>query len=223
MGVFLAVLLVAWWLFFGRKGSAETNLVMLTPALGSLWMPFALPLLAGYFLPWRRAALTALLQGLLLILLQGGFIAGEPFTFLAQPLAQPLALLAQPLLWITLGALVLSAPVMALFARRQTRWAGLGGLMAAIVVLVLACVVAPVLIYPALDLVNIANTGIGLALSFILVLVLVSLGVPTTSGFAGATDGATGAAADGFTGGLAGGARANASRTDGERGKEDLS
>jgi hypothetical protein len=68
-GIAAALLLVAWWLFFGRHGGPDATVVMLAPLLGALSLGFALPMIAGYYLPWRRALAAAGTQGLLLIIL----------------------------------------------------------------------------------------------------------------------------------------------------------
>jgi hypothetical protein len=185
-GIVLAVLLAVWWLLLGRKGRAESTLVMIAPLLGFAGLPFALPLLAGYFLPWKRAVPTALVQGLLLLALAGltgtGDIVHTGLLLTAQTGFVPdglLVYLAAPLPWITLAALVLSALVMALVAGRGNRWSGLAGSLLALVILVLACVVAPQAIAPAAEFANSVQNGIGLTLSFILVLIFVVVGVPT--------------------------------------------
>lgn len=184
-GLVLALLLVIWWLTLGRQGRAESGLVMLTPLLGALWMPFALPLLTGYFLPWKRAVFTSLVQGLL-------FITLMPLTGLSGSAHTGMFLMEQPdilasdlvsyfsavLPWITVLSFVVSALFMSLIAGRQTRVAKVAGSLVALVLLLCGCVVAPLLADPAATLMNTADTGIALALSFILILALIALGVP---------------------------------------------
>jgi serine/threonine protein kinase len=188
VGIVLAVLLVVWWLLLGRKGPAESNLVMLTPLLGALGIPFALPLLTGYFLSWKRAVPTALLQGLTLIALvpltgSSDFVhTGYVLTLQTGVLSEEvLAYITAPMPWVMLLAFVFAALVMALVAGRQKRWSGLFGGVDALIVLIFGCIVAPLLIDQASNYVSIANNAIGLTLSFILVLILVILGVPTGS------------------------------------------
>jgi hypothetical protein len=185
-GLVLALVLVIWWLLLGRQGRAETILVALTPLLGALWMPFALPLLAGYFLPWKRALCTALVQGLLLIALvplaNSAGLAHTGLLLVVQPgiLASELvAYVATAMPWITVLSFVVSALVMSLVAGRQTRWSGAAGSVLGLVLLTIGCAVVPLLIEPATNLMNLADTGVALTLSFILVLVLSTLGVPT--------------------------------------------
>jgi len=65
VGGVLLLLSLVWWVFCGRRGRAEATVSLLAPLLGVLWIPFALPLLAGYFLSAKRAFITALWQGIL--------------------------------------------------------------------------------------------------------------------------------------------------------------
>jgi hypothetical protein len=187
-GLVLGVLLIVWWLILGRQGRAESTLVMLTPLLGAVGIPFALPLLAGYFLSWNRAALTTAIQGLILIalaslagtgdLVHTGFILAPQTGIISNELLAQLATV-QP--WTNLVAFVLAAVVAAFAAKRQKRWSGLVGSLEAIAILTFATLAIPLLIDPSSDFVSIANNGVGLSLSFILVLILVVLGVPTGS------------------------------------------
>jgi serine/threonine protein kinase len=184
VGIVLAVLLIAWWLLLGRRGRAETTLVMLTPLLGTLWLAYALPLLAGFFLPWRRAVPTALAQALILIALaamtgaldlaQTGLVLPPQDGLFPAPL---LAFLASPQPWVTLVAFVLAAFVMALFAARDFRWASPLGALFATAVLALPCAAFFLAAPGALWLADLARDGIGLTLSFILLLLLSLLGV----------------------------------------------
>jgi serine/threonine protein kinase len=192
VGAALALILLAWWLLFGRKGPAESNTVMLTPFFGALGLGFALPLLAGYFLPWRRALAAALAQGLVLtalVALTGSeSVVHTGLTLLSHEALAPqegwfipiqtLAYLGQPLCWVTLAALLLAALVMALPAARGTGASRLLGLVLGCVVLALSCVVAPFLFESALKAGDIVSSGVSLALSFILVLIVTLLGVP---------------------------------------------
>jgi hypothetical protein len=202
LGVALAVLLVAWWLLFGRKSAGDAVVVMFTPLLIVFWADFALPLLAGLFLPWRRAIPAAIMQGLLRISLlalmwaDGLARAGIPFSpgpsepgpillFWQLPAldslvpAPLLALLGSPVTWITLVAFILAALVTSLLAARGTRGGRVLGVVLGALILGVACVVTPLLIRPddPLLVTSIFNAGT-LALSFILVLILSLLGVP---------------------------------------------
>jgi hypothetical protein len=219
IGIVLAVVLVAWWLLFGRRGHADATVVMLAPLLGALWMGFALPLLAGLFLPWRRATGAAVAQALILIALAAlvggtngithpGFPLPSPDeqvlasnTTVAAPTALPdlispaaLSFLARPTVWLTLATFALTALVVALLAARNTRPAAVLAAVLGTVILALGCVVAPPLTatlltpsqltVPALagsyGLLSVLVTdGARLALSFILVLLLSLLGMPT--------------------------------------------
>jgi hypothetical protein len=172
IGIILALILIAWWLFLGRKGQGETTLVMLTPLLGALWMSFTLPLLAGLFLPWKRTLPTALVQGLILVTLaaltgETNSLAHTSFLLPAQngwfptvdsllptsdrllptpdSLIPPeaLAFLALPFTWMSLAAFALSALAVALLARRGTRLMAALATTVGAALLALACVIVP--------------------------------------------------------------------------------
>ncbi|MDR0347636.1 MAG: serine/threonine protein kinase, partial [Coriobacteriales bacterium] len=185
VGLVLDVLLIAWWLFVGRRGRADSNVVMLTPLLGTLWLGFAAPLLAGFFLPWRRALPAAVAQAVILIALvtltQGSDLAHTSLFLVPQDALVPpqvLAYLAHPQTWATLIAFVLAALVMAALAARGTTPSTLLGALLGIVVLTLPRVLMPLLIESDIWLTDIAVDGVGLTLSFILVLILSLMGVP---------------------------------------------
>jgi hypothetical protein len=195
-GIVLAVLLVAWWLLVGRRGRAETTVVMLTPLLAALWLGFAAPLLAGLFLPWRRALPSALMQGLLLVALVA--LTGEgtiAHTGLALPPQDGIipsklpVLLAAPTTWMALAAFVLAALVTSLLAARGTVASAVLATTLGTLVLALLCIAAPLampLVAPLsaslppgenIWLTEAAQTAVGMALSFILVLTLSLTGV----------------------------------------------
>ncbi|MDR1421813.1 MAG: serine/threonine protein kinase [Coriobacteriales bacterium] len=80
-----------WWVLAGRLGRGDSTMVTLTALLGACWMPFALPLLAGWTLNWRRAVVASVASGLLFILIVpisvpttdtsiGGLTATDPAT-----------------------------------------------------------------------------------------------------------------------------------------------
>jgi hypothetical protein len=157
---------------------------MLTPVLGALWLGFAAPLLAGLFLPWRRATATALVQGVLLITLMGltgdGNFAHSALLLPTQDGPVPsrtLALLAQPAMLTTLAALILSTLVMSAVAARGTRGAAVLATVLGTTVLALPCVVIPLLVGGDIWLVDVAESEVGVALSFILVLIVSLMGV----------------------------------------------
>jgi hypothetical protein len=188
VGIVLALLLVVWWLLFGRQGRAEATLVMLAPLFGALWLGFALPLLAGLFLPWRRAVPAALAQGVILIT----FAAMTGATSLAHTgLVLPpqdglfpdslLAFLALPQTWTGLVAFTLAAFAMALLAARGGRWTPTLGTVLGIVILAVPCAITPLVTGSNLWLAGLTRDGIGLMLSFILLLLLSWSGVPGIS------------------------------------------
>jgi hypothetical protein len=184
LGSVLAAALIAWWLLVGRKGHADSTVVMLTPLFGALWMGYALPLLAGLFLPWRRAIGAAAAQWLILmtlILLTGtGSSLHTAMALLPQegliPPQLP-ALLLHPQTWVMLAAFILSALVMALLAARGSTVATVLGAVCGGAILALSCVVVPLLIGSDLWLIDFAANGTGMALSFILVLILSLTGI----------------------------------------------
>jgi serine/threonine protein kinase len=184
VGIALAILLGVWWLFFGRRGRVEATLVMLTPALGALWLGFAAPLLAGLLLSWRRALPAAAVQGLVLIALvvltQGAGIAHTGLVLPAQDgsvLSRLLTLLGLPVTWMTLAAFLLAAFLMAILTARGTVGSAILGTSAATTLLALSCVLGPLFIGSGGGVTDFAVSGVGLALSFILILILSLLGV----------------------------------------------
>jgi hypothetical protein len=196
VGIVLGVLLIVWWLLLGRRGRAETTVVMLTPLLAGLWLGFAAPLIAGLFLPWRRALPSALVQWLLLIALValtgGETVAHADLTLPLQNriIPSPLpTLLATPLTWMTLAAFVLAALVASLLAARGTVAFAVLATVLATIVLILLCIAAPLalplvapfatspLIGENIWLTETAQTAASMALSFILVLTLSLMGV----------------------------------------------
>ncbi|MCL1846383.1 MAG: serine/threonine protein kinase [Coriobacteriia bacterium] len=184
IAIIFTLLLVAWWLFCGRKGGPESTLLMLTPLLGFLWLGFALPLLAGFFLRPGRAILTTGLQGLLLITiaaLSGAeTLARTALLIPEQQGSLPSALLgflATPLPWITLAAFLLAALIAAALSHRESRWSRVLGALLATAVLALGCLGYQLLLGLPLLFTNPTQDGIGLVLSFILVFLLSLLGV----------------------------------------------
>lgn len=204
VGILVALLLIAWWLFSGRKGTAQSALVMLTPLLGALSLGFALPLLAGYFLSPKKGIIPAAVQGLLLLVMAS--VTGSstlartsliipnqssalsptfsgalsttytPFTWFPRTMVD---FLSGPLPWIMLAAFILAFLISSALATRQTRWSALVGSFLASVLLMLGCL-SPLLI-PSLTVnpVDLTLDGIGLSLSFILLVLLSLLGVFT--------------------------------------------
>ncbi|MDR1082532.1 MAG: serine/threonine protein kinase [Coriobacteriales bacterium] len=184
VGIALGASLIIWWLFFGRKGGVDSTVVMLTPLLGALWLGFALPLLAGLLLPWKRAVAATVAQGLLLITLatltDTGHITSTGLLLLPQDGIIPSSLLATfslPLTWATLVAFILSSLVLALLASRGTIGSATAGTVCAALVIAAFCIAAPLLINPGVPLTTIVADTASLALSFILVLIVSLSGV----------------------------------------------
>ncbi len=182
----IGLLLVAalWWLLVGRRSAADAVVVTALPLLGILWMPFALPLLAGYFISWKRSWIAALAGGLLLVLIAP--LSGSPDLMHCLPNFQAssqaawglfTATIQNPQTWITLVAWVLSALLMALLCRRGTRMSCFIGSVLATAVLVVATVVVPLSMGLTLGLGYITSLTACLSLSFIVVAVLTAIGV----------------------------------------------
>jgi hypothetical protein len=55
LGVAVTLGLAAWWVCCGRRSVADATIFALAPLVATFGLPFLLPLLAGAFLPWRRA------------------------------------------------------------------------------------------------------------------------------------------------------------------------
>ena len=188
VAIVVALLLIAWWLFYGRRGVADATVVMLTPLLGAFWLSFALPLLTGYFLRPKRALVAAIAQGLLLIVIASitgsASLTGTTLIIPEQKGMLPssmLAFLSTPTPWILFVAFVLAALVASFFSSRSDRWLALLGTTLATAILALGCV-ASLLLTSGLSIQpqDLTHDGAVLALSFILLLVLTLLGVPAS-------------------------------------------
>ncbi|NLG10511.1 MAG: serine/threonine protein kinase, partial [Coriobacteriaceae bacterium] len=182
----IGLLLIAalWWLLIGRRSAADAIVVTALPLLAILWMPFALPLLAGYFISWKRSWIAALAGGLLMILiapLTGSsdlMHCGPGFQVSSQAAwGLFVASIQNPQTWITLTAWILSAFVMALLCQWGTRMACFIGSILATAILIVATVVVPLAIGLTLGLGYITSLTACLSLSFIVVAVLTVIGV----------------------------------------------
>ena len=184
VAIILALLLITWWLFFGRKGAVDSTVVMLTPLLGTLWMGFALPLLAGYFLRWKRALPATFIQGLLLILIasitESISLTHTSFMIPEQEGMFPptmLESLLTPMPWIFFVLFILAAFVSSLLSTRKARWSPLLGVLIAIAIITLGSLAATLAIDPSFEFTDLVHDGVGLTLSFILLFLLSLLGV----------------------------------------------
>lgn len=182
----IGLLLIAalWWLLIGRRSAADAIVVTALPLLAILWMPFALPLLAGYFISWKRSWIAALAGGLLMILiapLTGSsdlMHCGPGFQVSSQAAwGLFVASIQNPQTWITLTAWILSAFVMALLCQWGTRMACFIGSILATAILIVATVVVPLAMGLTLGLGYITSLTACLSLSFIVVAVLTVIGV----------------------------------------------
>ncbi len=184
LGAVLAILLVIWWALFGRKSNAETTLVMLAPLFGWLSLGFALPLLSGYLLSWRRALIASFTQCLVLIAVASSTLSESLIrTNMAIPgygtsglIDYTYEFIFSPEPWIYLVAFLLAALVMTLFLDKYTRTKAILGLTTATCILLLTCALIPYLLGFSI---NIFEVAIGLTLSFILLLLIILLGVST--------------------------------------------
>jgi hypothetical protein len=182
LGAALAVVLVIWWALFGRRNTAESTLVMLTPLFGMLMLSFALPLLSGYLLPWRRALITTFVQTLILIAVAAATLSDSLIqtglmlpTYATSGLTDSLyAFILDPEPWIYFVAFLLATLIMTLFMDNYTLPRAIGGLLVSVGVIFMTCFLVPYLI--GFDI-NPLETVVGLVLSFILVLILLLLGV----------------------------------------------
>jgi hypothetical protein len=182
LGAGLAVVLVIWWALFGRRSAVESTLVMLTPLSGALMLSFALPLLSGYLLPWRRALVTTFVQTLILIAVAAATLSDSLIrtklllpTYATTDLTGSLsAFILNPEPWIYFVAFLLATLIMTLFMDNYTLLRAIGGLLVSVGVIFMTCFLVPYLIgfdiYPL-------ETVVGLILSFILVLILLLLGI----------------------------------------------
>ncbi|MDR2196560.1 MAG: serine/threonine protein kinase [Coriobacteriales bacterium] len=186
VGVGFLVLFAAWWLFVGRLGRGDSLTVTLTALLGACWMPFAVPLLAGWSLSWRRATLASLASGLLFVLI-ATLSATDGFAHSGLSL-QPaeglipdalIALATEPMTWVFLLAWVISTLTVSLLSRRGTRLVGVLGAGLATVILAFAILIVPLSWQVDLPIAQTVMTGSTLALSFILVCLLIWLGIPS--------------------------------------------
>jgi len=188
--IILALLLIAWWLFFGRKSAVDSTLVMLAPLLGALSMGFALPLLSGYFQRPKRALLTVVIQCLLLtVIAVATNSAGITRISLMIPEQQGMfgevlfEFITSPTLWITFAAFILAALTLSLMSGRMTRNSALLGIIFATIILGLGSVASHLLFDPSLLPADLLPDGVGLALSFILVLVIFLSGIPVSDAY----------------------------------------
>ncbi len=157
---------------------------MLTPLTGALLLSFALPLLNGTLLPWRRALITTVTQGLLLIAIAAMTSAdslAHTGLFLSSSEAGYIAaaydFIAQPTHWINLVAFLLAALVMTLFVEPRTRLKSLLGATVSLLIILLTCVLIPLFIDFNISATSLSESMVGLGLSYILLLLVLLLGV----------------------------------------------
>lgn len=148
LGVALTVASVAWLILNRREGSADANCALVVAPLGLVGLTPVAPLMAGYFLPPKRALGTAAMQVLLAFTLSiatgsSSMLHFEPTLSAASNLQMILLhSVTNPATWIIIVGWVLSAVFMALFRLRETRLLSVLGACVASCVLVLAEVVA---------------------------------------------------------------------------------
>jgi hypothetical protein len=176
---------VLWWIFVGRKGPAESVLMLLGPPLAGFGLLFALPLLAGWTLLLRRAWPTALAQALMGVLLAGVMIPNSlslqvPTGSFEEALA-PLVPFTQLATWLVVAFILVAALIMHGFAARGGIGRGLLATVLAAVALTLPTLALPLTLSATPDFATLASQCINLALSTILVMVLTGIGLPAFS------------------------------------------
>lgn len=143
LGGVLLLATVAWWASVGRRGHAQANCGVLSAAAGAVGLAGITPLVAGYFLAPKHAALTAAYAALVSFVLACSgslnlwgwdiFVNGQFSNHLE---ANAAALIAQPSLWVAAGAWVLAALVASIGCGRAARWSSAVGMGAATALLV---------------------------------------------------------------------------------------
>lgn len=126
----LLVLSLAWWWLSGRTSDGESTLLLSVPLLALARIAPLQPLIAGFTLPWRRAAISALAGGVLAAFVSsatngGAFVwsglklqHATATQFLPQRLAE---MLIDPYTYAVIVAWVVSAIVMSMFCSRGSR------------------------------------------------------------------------------------------------------
>jgi hypothetical protein len=144
----------------GRRSAADATIFTLTPLF--IWFPI-IPLLAGYFETWKRAAGTALIASILsyiLVLLSDVQEAQPLANWMIPQKLSPLAdnahiadsviaLATNPLFWITMPCWVLSAIVMSFLCSRNSRLVHSLGIILASCIVSLSSILAPELLHKA--------------------------------------------------------------------------
>lgn len=185
MGALAVVLSAGWWILFGRQGAADSTLPLLGPILGVAWMTPALPLLAGYFLPWKRAAAAALFGGLLMLLiapLTGSHeiirsgIAMQTSSQAAWGLFTTMT--AEWLTWITVIGWVFAAILMSALCSRGTRVSSMLGSLLGTTVLVTFQVLGQFADAGGIWETPSVEATVSLSLSFVLLCFITFLGAP---------------------------------------------
>jgi hypothetical protein len=190
LGLVVTVLAGAWWLAVGRMRPGAGAAPVFAPLAGVLRVSPAVPLLAGYFVDrvWAAAAAGAM-SGLVLaatsVVSRGADLASVSWPALVAPLAAP-GPVAPPATGLlvhaaaVVAAWALAATLSALGARRGTRPAALLGMLGGMVVI--AGALGPwVTGGSRLE----GSVLVQIALASILVVVVVALGPPVSSGDAG--------------------------------------
>ncbi|MEG2261642.1 MAG: serine/threonine-protein kinase [Raoultibacter sp.] len=142
-GAILLVAVIFWWLFVGRFGNASANTALAPALFGSFGFSQVSPLLAGFFLPVKEAAITVSFAAVLAVVLAGfgsetlmGWNALAFWNFDALDVqANIWALLQQPMTWCIIASWLVAACAVSLFCLRETRLFAFFGVAVATVVL----------------------------------------------------------------------------------------
>lgn len=128
---------IAWWWFIARRSHGAAVLPFSAPIAGAVRLPLAHPLICGFALPPVKAAITALLGGILAFVASAASAQGPPYalvrvTYIADvwsrlPYAGVKAMAASPAAYIALLGWPLAAAVMSVFSARATRAGAFAG------------------------------------------------------------------------------------------------
>lgn len=137
-GSIALVLSVLWWWFAARRSAAAAVLPLSAPLLSIVRVPYAQPLLAGFALAPRQAALAATVGGSLTMIASAASGFGPPYAFTDWRLAVDVwdavlavanlhQLFTSPAALVALAGWPLGALAMSLLSRRASRPAAAAG------------------------------------------------------------------------------------------------
>lgn len=126
LAVILGILALAWWIVFGRRGIPDAALPLSAPLLCICWLGAAFPLLCGFCMPWKRAAVASAFGGLLMMLFAActGVDMGAcaPLFLVSSALFSPfIALIGDPTTWLVFAGWVFTAILMSALCSKGSR------------------------------------------------------------------------------------------------------